>query len=587
MSDERIALDLLIDAAGSARTLGDLDDAVARLREEIKGVEVGSEEFKKMSGAIQQAESRVKTLQKSFEGLEPQQIADSFAKMGEAVVGGFAAMRGAAQLFGEENEDVQEAMMNAQSALSLAIGARMIAEGALQARIAITFTRQKLATIATQLHTAAEQKNTAVKWLAVAATRALNLVLKANPIILIVTAVTALIAAYKLLTAGSDKAKAATEAYNAELERQEQLIERLNTDATRRAELLKAQGKSEERIRMAQMEALLDEISIREDLLEQARRAQQVAIEEGEGVEQALENRVKATEALAASEHKLQVLLAEGRKADKDRLEKQAEEERKRAEERRKAFEARKAEDIKRQKEIEQMEQEVRDKRLEREREQQEKLDKEWFDGLKRRSDAEVAEAERRRKRRKAMAQDRLEQESALNDNLANLSLSLTNIFAAHAETQTNNEKRIIKIQRDATLAKLAIDTASAIGSLTRGAEAVAARAAITGGGVFGIIEGVAFYAAGLARISANILAARQAIRGANTAIASLNATQTSVARGGGGTPGLTPITRGPDIFTGVVTAGAGQNIKVFVTEGDITGTQKRVRRLAQASVIE
>mgnify|MGYP003109715535 FL=1 len=81
-------------------TLAGLNEKLQRLRNRIDEVEVGSEAFKKLAAQIQKTSSTVKTLEKEMEGLEPQQKAEAFLKMGEGVMGGFVAAQGALAMVG-------------------------------------------------------------------------------------------------------------------------------------------------------------------------------------------------------------------------------------------------------------------------------------------------------------------------------------------------------------------------------------------------------------------------------------------------------------------------------------------------------
>ena len=54
---------------------------------------------------------------------------DTFTSAIQGIAGGFAVAQGAAALFGEENEDVQKAMMKVQAALALVNGATTFAGG--------------------------------------------------------------------------------------------------------------------------------------------------------------------------------------------------------------------------------------------------------------------------------------------------------------------------------------------------------------------------------------------------------------------------------------------------------------------------
>ncbi len=104
-------------------------------------------------------------------------------KLGGALQGaasGFAITQGAMGLFGTESEEVEAALLKVNSAMAIADGIRGIQEGAkaIKAMTAAT----KLQTIATNIQAGAQ--------------KVLNLVMAANPLTLIITAVTTLIALF-------------------------------------------------------------------------------------------------------------------------------------------------------------------------------------------------------------------------------------------------------------------------------------------------------------------------------------------------------------------------------------------------------
>ena len=134
---ERVELELILEGGAKAvKTMGELEKALSDAREEIKGVEKGSEDFKRLATAIQDASSEVKTLEKQMEGLEPQQKAEAFLKMGEGIAGGFAVAQGAMALLNIESENLEKIQVKVQSAIAIAMGVRMMAEGALNVAIA-------------------------------------------------------------------------------------------------------------------------------------------------------------------------------------------------------------------------------------------------------------------------------------------------------------------------------------------------------------------------------------------------------------------------------------------------------------------
>jgi hypothetical protein len=141
----KAVVEVEIKADKAQNTLGGLNEKLARLRTKLEDVEIGSKAFKKLQTEIQKASSEVKTLEKQMEGLEPQQKAEAFLKLGEAVMGGFVVATGALAMFGSENERLQEIQTRVQGAIAIAMGARMIAEGALYAATAKRVAIEKIA----------------------------------------------------------------------------------------------------------------------------------------------------------------------------------------------------------------------------------------------------------------------------------------------------------------------------------------------------------------------------------------------------------------------------------------------------------
>ena len=150
---ENLELNLNIKGGAKAtKTLGDLEKQLEKAREEIKGVEVGSAAFEKLATQIQNASSEVKTLEKQMEGLEPQQKAEAFLKMG---AGGFMAAQGAMGLLGVESEELEKIQVKVQSAIAIAMGVRMMSEAALMAKTAMRVATEKLSTITTKANVVA------------------------------------------------------------------------------------------------------------------------------------------------------------------------------------------------------------------------------------------------------------------------------------------------------------------------------------------------------------------------------------------------------------------------------------------------
>ena len=184
---KQIALNLTINGVKqNVKSINDLERAIAGAQEELKGLEIGSEQFKKLTNEVNQAKSAFKDLEKSFEGQELEQRVGAFAKLGEGITASFAGAQAAISLFGNESEAVAEAAAKAQSVLTIALAARSAAESV----VAVRTVAANIATFASAA--AANAANVA--------TRTLWATLAANPYGAILAVIGLVIAAVVSLT---------------------------------------------------------------------------------------------------------------------------------------------------------------------------------------------------------------------------------------------------------------------------------------------------------------------------------------------------------------------------------------------------
>jgi len=195
-------------------SIGELEDQLYQMALEGKK---GTEEFNLLA---QEAGRLKKTLQQV--DMEVDGLSMTTAnKLGGALGGvtaGFELVQGAMGAMGVESEKVQEALLKVQSAMAIAQGVQGIRESipvfkSMAASIAQTAVGQKLLNVA-QIAGAA-------------AMRVLNLVMAANPIGLVVTAVAALSGAFYALNQRVDKAAIAQK----EFQRQIKLTARLSKES--------------------------------------------------------------------------------------------------------------------------------------------------------------------------------------------------------------------------------------------------------------------------------------------------------------------------------------------------------------------
>ena len=233
-----VAFDVEVNSGNSIKTLDSLKKELEQINAELEQTEIGSAAFTKLSDASRKTASEIKTLNKTFEGLEPQQKTEAFLKGFEAISGAVAVTTGTLALFGVESETAGKIEQKVQGAIAIAIGARAIAEGALQARVAARLVAEKAATVATQAATVAQG--------------IFNAVLNLNPIFLLVTVLAAVTAGIYLFTKAIGTSTEDVKKNNEALLRRNQLLE---DSANFQVRVAQATGQSATVVKEAQIEA--------------------------------------------------------------------------------------------------------------------------------------------------------------------------------------------------------------------------------------------------------------------------------------------------------------------------------------------
>lgn len=162
MAQEDIAFNLEVNVGGGAKSLADLKKEFKALQTELSNTKVGTAEYQRTLEKLGAVKDDIGDLRDTISALNPEGKVAAFAKVGSTIASGFAAAQGAAALFGAESEELQKTMLKVQAAMALAEGIKGI--------------------------TAAGD-----------AFKVLNTVMKANPILAIVAAFTALTAGAVLL----------------------------------------------------------------------------------------------------------------------------------------------------------------------------------------------------------------------------------------------------------------------------------------------------------------------------------------------------------------------------------------------------
>lgn len=184
---------------------------------------------------------------------------DSVSEGINLLVNGFGAATGAARMLGLSEDDLKEIQTDLQAAFVTSNAVIQI-QNALQKQNAlmkgVTALQSKAAAAAINVETAAQGKNVVVTKAAMVAQKALNLVAKANPYILLATAMVSVVGAFALFASGAREAKKEQERLDRELESTEKHLKGIKDEADFNVAIAEASGASTEEIRKMRYEAL-------------------------------------------------------------------------------------------------------------------------------------------------------------------------------------------------------------------------------------------------------------------------------------------------------------------------------------------
>lgn len=174
---------------------------------------------------------------------------DGLIGAAQTLAGAYGIAQGAAALFGDENKDLQETFVKLQAVMTILSGLQSI-QNALQkessVRLLINTGLQKLQVLQTNLQAAAESRSIIVRYLAIAAQKALNAVmaLSAGPIGIIVGALALLVISLKAYASGNENALKSLKDLNVQLDVSKSFLDEelnaiKNSNKEREAELRK------------------------------------------------------------------------------------------------------------------------------------------------------------------------------------------------------------------------------------------------------------------------------------------------------------------------------------------------------------
>ena len=227
---------------------------VARLKGEHKE---GTEEFKKASAAAGQLAKQLRESRATAAAMS-QEFAGLNTAVGtvQLIAGAFEGAVGAMTLFGVDSKQAAEAQKELTAAIALGNGVQNVAN-ALKADgnliLGITKIQMTAATAAETVHTAAQGKGIIATKAATIAQALFNAVAKANPYVLLATALITVVGALAAFAIGNSAAKEKQKEINDEIQRGTENLKDLDFQYQRRIERFKAEGATQKAILIQQM----------------------------------------------------------------------------------------------------------------------------------------------------------------------------------------------------------------------------------------------------------------------------------------------------------------------------------------------
>jgi hypothetical protein len=244
---ENIKIDLLINAAQSAKTIQETKKALKDLKSEALNLTEGSAAFTRVATAAGQLQDKIGDLSATTKYLgDDLKNIKAISGIGEGIASGFAIASGAAALFGGENKKLQESMVRLQAIMAVMQGMEQIGivlQKESAAMLGIQNATRKVAIFLTSEQAVAEAAEAAAAGTATIAQRALNLAMKANPIGILITLIVAGVAALTLWSNSSSKAAEAEKKANEEKKRNIELLKKQKEEQQKdNAEIAKSAG---------------------------------------------------------------------------------------------------------------------------------------------------------------------------------------------------------------------------------------------------------------------------------------------------------------------------------------------------------
>ena len=624
MADEEIGIDLLLNSGAAATSVKELKQSIRDLQSEaLKAGAAGDDALAaKFTSAAGKARDRMADLNKEINAAQ-----DTGSKLGaitgvaRSLAGGFAGAAGAAALFGSAQKDVQEQLLKVQGAVALLAGIQEVADIKKNFNLAKQQILNAAALAQTKLKIAAESESVIVSNLAAAAQWALNAAMSANPIMLVVVGIAALVAALSTFDSAAERSQKAQKKLNDEhkiyegiidrqIEKQkEYLAIRVNSvkDQEQEIALLKASGASKKEIYEAESELIRRKISDAEVLQKTGQKQGVAEINAYQDLltqKKVLDAQYKTDVAAENKKNK------EKREADNKEEQKKKEDELKKAAENELKLRGELAQSIvnsiadEREKGIANMQLSFRNKldaiigdgetekalraqikeeqrlalfTLDTKFEQEDAAKKLAADEKKKADDIKKAAED------KKSAEDKIKLESSIRDAKFNIAQQTLNGLTSLAKLAGLKGKEAEALQKTLAISQIAIDTAKAISATIAGATQAAAA-----GGPAAPFLMASYIASGIATVLGAMASAKAALSSAGASAApdsNINVPAFNSSSSSSSTAPLTPQQQNVGNTSTTLTEQAGQQpviVKAYVVESEMTGTQQHIKNIEQ-----
>lgn len=189
-TEEKIVYSVELKGDKAGKSLSDLKKEFKETEKELSNLTAGTKEYVAQLQKLGSLKDDIGDLNNEIKAFNPEGKIKAVGDVVGGLASGFAAAQGAMALFGTENKELEKSLLKVQSAMALSQG--------IQGIMGMSDSFTKLGNVLKG--TAAGTKLvTAAQWL-------WNAAVNANPIMLLVTAIAALIGALKLYAAASDDA---------------------------------------------------------------------------------------------------------------------------------------------------------------------------------------------------------------------------------------------------------------------------------------------------------------------------------------------------------------------------------------------